>query len=174
MIKDILEMFNVGVPYEIQTKRFADVNGQWVAVFNTNHDKFTYETQKQQSDYFNILKDYIEKYYNKIIPMTDVWSMGFLSDETGYAPTGDNEPSKIFKTVFDITKEWFLEVNPKIIMFASKSDEPSRIKLYDALAKKIESDFNMFEYIGSSKNIPELMGLDTDNQYFWLVKKELL
>jgi hypothetical protein len=66
----------------------------------------------------------------------DIWSIVFNRDEDTAINNG-GDALKIFATVLDIIQMFDKEHKPKYLSFTAKSNEPSRIKLYQRLVKRI-------------------------------------
>lgn len=171
----ILEVFDTRLDYSIDTKNNSGHPHHWIARFTTDKDQYMFMTEKHSSlEYLQVISNYVDKYYSSIIPdKTDVWSIGFMSESSGYDATNHGEAQAVLRTVFDITTEWVREVNPEIIMFSAKGEEESRVRLYDSLAKKVEQSYGMYVYIGNSRATPKL-GFNSDTEYFWMVRKDLI
>ena len=58
-------------------------------------------------------------------------------DKTGQIKdtvTGSGDSRKVFGTVIEIVKDYVSQHNPEILVFAANNAEPSRVRLYNALA----------------------------------------
>jgi hypothetical protein len=73
-----------------------------------------------------------------------VYGMSFYYKSSGYI-TGIQDPYKVFATVLNITKKLIADNNVDFIAFEAKETEPSRIKLYQRMAKTLGKDFRTFE-----------------------------
>jgi hypothetical protein len=123
-----------------------DYTGEWI---NRNHWKGFFTT-----------KDNIR--YRVTIFNYRSWEIIFSRDEdneVGITNTGDSV--RIFSTVAKIVEEFIKERQPEKIQFSSKTKEPTRIKLYNMLAKKLADKYGY-----DVKNETEY-----DEYWYYLTKK---
>ena len=83
----------------------------------------------------------------------EAWSVGFVQDATrkGKARidiTGEGKPIEVFNKTLAAMKEFVKGSNPKYIYFSAK--EPSRMKLYNLMVKKLASGMG-FKVINASQ-----------------------
>ena len=83
----------------------------------------------------------------------EAWSVGFVQDATrkGKARidiTGEGKPIEVFNKTLAAMKEFVKGAKPKYIYFSAK--EPSRMKLYNIMVKKLASGMG-FKVINASQ-----------------------
>ena len=83
----------------------------------------------------------------------EAWSVGFVQDATrkGKARidiTGEGKPIEVFNKTLVAMKEFVKGAKPKYIYFSAK--EPSRMKLYNLMVKKLASGMG-FKVINASQ-----------------------
>ena len=83
----------------------------------------------------------------------EAWSVGFVQDATrkGKARidiTGEGKPIEVFNKTLAAMKEFVKGAKPKYIYFSAK--EPSRMKLYNLMVKKLASGMG-FKVINASQ-----------------------
>ena len=82
--------------------------------------------------------------------------VSFVSrDKTGQVKdtiTNAGDSRKVFGTVIEIVKNYVSQHNPEIIMFASVSYEPSRVKLYSMLASQADKAMPGYTFVKTLKN----------------------
>lgn len=71
-----------------------------------------------------------------------------------FLKTGQGDAPRIFATVIAATQEFVNKYKPKYLWFTASHDEPSRIKLYNTMAKRFAQ--NQFELIEHPDQDPEL------------------
>jgi hypothetical protein len=77
-------------------------------------------------------KDLVEVAFSAILPGEEE---NFRPDKTELTGTGNSR--KVFGTVIEIVKEYTNKNKPKAVYFSAAGDEPSRIKLYDAMILQV-------------------------------------
>lgn len=73
-------------------------------------------------------------------------------DEHKIGITGGGDSRKIFGTVVNIVKEYLNKNKPLTLLFTAVSNEPSRVRLYKALASKVDQSLPDYYYAGSLHN----------------------
>lgn len=74
------------------------------------------------------------------------------SDEHKTGVTGTGNASKVFGTVVNIVKDYVTKNNIRTILFTANNNQPSRVRLYNTLASKVDKVLPDYTYIGSMKN----------------------
>ena len=77
-------------------------------------------------------KDLVEVAFSAILPGEEE---NFRPDKTDLTGTGNSR--KVFGTVIEIVKDYTNKNKPNAIYFTAANDEPSRIKLYDAMILQV-------------------------------------
>lgn len=77
-------------------------------------------------------------YYNP-----GLWEFTFVRNgELELSGTGSAQ--KVFATVIDIVRSFINDIGPRMITFAAKNDEPSRLKLYPKLLALLQREFPQY------------------------------
>ena len=168
VVRELLEMFDKPLKWVLVSEQ----GPLWDVRWETPNDEYQFMTQKEPIEYETIIKNYLDGQGIKLDPSTDVWSVAFATQSLGWIATGHQESLSIFSTVFDILKSWVIKYNPPIILLAAKTEEQSRMRLYDSFCRKVDDEFQ-YLYLGSSDKVTALQGLDESHRYYWLIRKDI-
>lgn len=105
--------------------------------------EFYFETEPSKTVY-NV--KFVDEGYND-------WVLSFKDTIKGTHVTKDHGSSsiKIFSTVFACAKMFLEDREVNSLKFGASSDEPSRVKLYDMLSRKLSKKFTDFKYTRSKE-----------------------
>ncbi len=103
---------------------------------------------------FKATKEVVAKSFAMIHGLTDQaeWIVQFTDNTVGdstYDKTGKGNEFKVFQFVMDGLRTFIKEYDPEFISFESKIREPSRVKLYDRMVKRLASDYNVVRKDGA-------------------------
>ena len=103
------------------------------------------------------------KYEFSMLKMNSGWDFQFTADGR-YSVTGankaDNKSIKIFSTIANVIKGFFIKEQPERFKFAADVNEPTRVSLYRKLAKQLASKFG-YKVVEQQRN---------HEQEFYLIK----
>jgi hypothetical protein len=108
-INELFEALDSSYPYELKNNNYyftTDAGEQYKVTFNGNKKVEVSFMARGENDQ---IKDYI---------------------------TGSGDSRKVFGTVINIVNEYTRQHNPEILVFAANNAEPSRVRLYNALASQ--------------------------------------
>jgi hypothetical protein len=119
----LLELFD-------QPYRFARTVNTTAKVYYVFESEYSVNGQKK--------KDLVQCNFNK--DHDKVWALGFAIGDSDEA-TGNFDSLRIFSTIVEILKDFMATVKNdlQVLYFGADINQPSRIKLYDRLAKKASS-----------------------------------
>jgi len=120
---------------------------KWNGEFSVGDRKFVFIALKGAVDESELypFEDKVDK--------KETWSVGFVQDATGKGSartdiTGEGKPIEVFNKALVAMKEFVKGAKPKYIYFSAK--EPSRMKLYNLMVKKLASGAG-FKVINASQ-----------------------
>jgi hypothetical protein len=127
------DMFKSKGPRRItaMTNEALDSSYPYEVDYTKNRYYFTTEDGIKYKVYFQG-KDLVEVAFSAILPGEEE---NFRPDKTDLTGTGNSR--KVFGTVIEIVKEYTNKNKPKAVYFSAAGDEPSRIKLYDAMILQV-------------------------------------
>lgn len=94
------------------------------------------------------------------------WEISFSKRSDKYSTfriTGTGDEFKVFEFVVQATKRFVKEHKPDVVVFAADTSDPSRVKLYRHLVKRLGSGYKVVEKADTA-----LVPGDVD---FWLIKQ---
>ena len=120
---------------------------KWNAEFSVGDRKFEFMALKGAVDDSELYPHEDE------VDQKEAWSVGFVQAGTGKGSartdiTGEGKPIEIFNKALAAMKEFVKGAKPKYIYFSAK--EPSRMKLYNLMVKKLASGVG-FKVINASQ-----------------------
>lgn len=95
-----------------------------------------------------------------------------------FLKTGQGDAPRIFATVIAATQEFVNRYKPKYLWFTASLTEPSRVKLYNTMAKKFaQNQFELIEHPDQDPELPEYIKRQLGNtqqgsKYFVLRNKQ--
>jgi hypothetical protein len=125
------DMFKSKGPRRITTSEALDSSYPYEVDYTKHRYYFTTEDGIKYKVYFQG-KDLVEVAFSAILPGEEE---NFRPDKTDLTGTGNSR--KVFGTVIEIVKEYTNKNKPKAVYFSAAGDEPSRIKLYDAMILQV-------------------------------------
>ena len=119
----------------------------WTGVFSVGDRKFVFVALKGAVEESELYPHEDE------VDQKEAWAVGFVQDATrkGKARidiTGEGKPIEVFNKTLAAMKEFVKGAKPKYIYFSAK--EPSRMKLYNLMVKKLASGMG-FKVINASQ-----------------------
>ena len=126
--------------FELTTTVDWDWVNDKVAMFDTPKGKtyvVTFDTGEDKAPpakLMDILQDYSPE---SIVEIN--FELRREEDGSTQAVTGTGESATVFAAVLQIIKEYINENEVEAIYFAATTQEPSRVKLYDTLARKLSN-----------------------------------
>tara|TARA_Y100000034_G_scaffold1609_1_gene2029 strand:- start:2961 stop:3434 length:474 start_codon:yes stop_codon:yes gene_type:complete len=124
---------------------------EWNGEFSVGDRKFEFIALKGAVDESELHP------YEDEVDQKEAWSVGFVQDATGKGSTrtaartditGEGKPIEVFNKALVAAKEFVKGTKPKYIYFSAK--EPSRMKLYNLMVKKLASSAG-FKVINASQ-----------------------
>ena len=120
---------------------------KWNGEFSVGDRKFAFIALK------GVVDDSELHPYEDEVDKKEAWSVGFVQDATGKGSartdiTGEGKPIEVFNKALAAMKEFVKGTKPKYIYFSAK--EPSRMKLYNIMIKKLASGMG-FKVINASQ-----------------------
>ena len=120
---------------------------KWNGEFSVGDRKFVFEATKGAVDESELHPHEDE------VDQKEAWSVGFVQAGTGKGSarhdiTGEGKPIEVFNKALVAMKEFVKGAKPKYIYFSAK--EPSRMKLYNLMVKKLASGAG-FKVINASQ-----------------------
>ena len=128
---------------EVFTKPKGKINwkrksaAEWAGVFSVGDREFRFMAQKGGVDDSELFP------HEEEVDKKEVWSVGFAQSRVGGKAkastdiTGAGKPIEVFNKAIVAMKEFVKGARPKYIYFSAK--EPSRMKLYNIMVKKLSS-----------------------------------
>ena len=120
---------------------------KWVGYFGVGTREFKFEALKGEVDPSGLYP------FEDKVDAKETWSVVFAQDATGKGSartdiTGKGKPIEVFNGALAAMKEFVKGAKPKYIYFSAK--EPSRMKLYNLMVKKLASGAG-FKVINASQ-----------------------
>ena len=121
---------------------------EWAGVFSVGDREFRFMAGKGGVDDSELFP------HEEEVDKNEVWSVGFVQSRVGGKPkgstdiTGAGKPIEVFNGALAAMKEFVKGTKPKYIYFSAK--EPSRMKLYNIMVKKLASSMG-FKVLNASQ-----------------------
>jgi len=144
------ELFKTKVPYKLDVQS----NDEGFAYFKVGENDYVVHVQKAdfytkrirsaiaRSPEFDDRLSVDPKQLSKIWLQNPVYTVIFYKQGDGFSVfsiTGDRNAYVVFATVIDAVEELISELNARLITFSADVGEPSRIKMYERLVKRLDS-----------------------------------